>query len=154
MKKEITKEEYDRLDLKQALEYVTVTTCACETETCSEKGKELVKQSDQPPHEFIYAAERRADGTIRTGVYTSVKYVCTACMVVMGVIEEKYYHQDKDKYRVYTKKAAVDRSKNYYRDFTKTSKNTAEDPELAKNVSTKVTKADEEAFARNMKGKL
>ena len=153
MESELTEEEYNALDLKSALEYTTISTYVCETEGCEKNGIEHDSASTDGPHEMIYANSRREDGTLRTK-FMAIKSVCPICMVEKKVLKEKYFKEDASKYRVYTPKAKGDRSKNYYRDFSKTEKNTAEDPELKKNVSTKVSKADEAAFARNMKGKL
>lgn len=152
-KSEITKEEYNRLGLQEALEYTTVSTYVCDTKGCEKQGISHESTSTDPPHDMLYANSRMKDGTLRVR-FMGVKSLCPICMVEKTCTDEKYYKTDTEKYRVSMPKAKGDRGKDYYKDFTKNDKNTASDPEIGKNFSTKVSKKDEENFMKNMEGKL
>jgi hypothetical protein len=73
-------------------------------------------------------------------------------MIEKTVVEEAYFKEDSEKYRINTPKARGDRGKNYYRDFTKDK--VQADPEVGRDAPTKVSKKDEANFMKNMKGKL
>ena len=64
MKKEITKEEYDRLSMQEAFNYDDVTTYKCGTEGCEEYGKEVISDSRETVPAFIYANRRMKDGNL------------------------------------------------------------------------------------------
>ena len=152
-KSELTEEEYNRLNLQEALEYTTISTYVCETKGCEKEGAAHESNSADPPHNMLYANSRTEDGSLRIR-FMSIKSVCPICMIEKTCTDEKYFKTDTEKYRVSMPKAKGDRGKNYYKDFTKNDKNTASDPEIGKNFATKVSKKDEANFMKNMEGKI
>jgi len=130
---DISKEDYERLDLKDALQYRTISVLTCSTEGCRERG--LLKQvnSEEPPFDFIYAKKLDAKEKEYT-VYAPMKTVCTTCMVVRDVLDVEYFKRPEEtKFNVNVTKAKGDRGKNYYRDFSKQS--WKDDPEAGKNAT-------------------
>jgi len=152
-KSELTSEEYNSLNLQESLEYTIVSTYVCETDGCEKSGVVNTSTSTDPPHDMIYANSRRKDGSLRVR-FMSIKSVCPICMIEKTCTGEKYFKKGAAKYRINVPKAKGDRGKDYYKDFTKNKSNTQSDPEVGKDMPTKVSKKDEANFMRNMEGKL
>jgi hypothetical protein len=151
---DISEEDYERLNLQQSLEYRDVTISRCMTLECAEFEKEVVSDSEVPPHSFIYANERMEDGHLALR-NLPIKAVCATCMIAREEISTEYFKKSEEpKFRFSATKAKGDRGKNYFKDFSKTVSNTQTDPEIGKGASNKVTKKDEENFINNMKGKI
>lgn len=115
---DISEEEYERLDLKQALEYTSIDKVMCATEGCKEHSVEKTVDSEAPPFDFIYGKEISPEGT-QYSRNMPIKYVCQECMFKMHTISTEYFKKKQEKFRVNVPKAKGDRGKNYYRDFSK-----------------------------------
>jgi len=134
---DISKEDYERLDLKQSLEYRSIETMVCATAGCSNEGKEQKIDSEAPPFDFIYAKEVTELGERTRNM--PIKYICTECMYKMQTLDSEYFKKDEEAFRVNVPKAKGDRGKNYYRDFSKQS--WKDDPNAGKNA-TELSKKD------------
>jgi hypothetical protein len=136
---DISKEEYERLDLRDSLSYRDVATMACATQGCEFQGIEREVDSEKAPFDFIYAKELDDKGNELTK-YMPLKRTCTSCMFRLEEVSVEYFKRaEESKFSVNVTKAKGDRGKNYYRDFSKQS--WKQDPEAGKNA-TELSKKD------------
>lgn len=142
--KKISKEEYERLDLKASLEYSSITNYRCSTNDCN--AVDIVSDSTKPPFDFIYANEVQVDGELRLR-FVPIKSVCVKCMVVMDVVDASYYRTDTEKYRINPKKAKGDRGRHFYKDFSNSQAKFEADPEVGKDATT-MTKQEQEKYKK------
>jgi hypothetical protein len=143
----ISKEDYNLLPLKSKLGYYSVTTRKCCTEGCTEENIEVTDNSEEPPFDFIHAMEMTENGPMSKNL--PIKHVCTTCMVKMKVVEVEYFKKVEAKFRFNAPKAAVDRGKNYYKDF---SKNYKADPNAGQETK-KLSKEDIQNFEKRLNKK-
>ena len=129
---EISKKEYNLLDLKEKLNYYSVTSRKCVTEGCTEENIKIEDNSEEPPFAFIYAMEMTKNGPISKNL--PIKHVCTTCMVKKQVVDQKFFKKKEEKkFSFSTTKMKGNRGSNYYKDFSKQSWKA--DPEAGKNAT-------------------
>ena len=130
---DITEKEYNALGLNEALKYMDVSKMCCTNAKCEKMDEEKIIRSDTPPHSFIYVEVATEEGmTIK---HVPIKTVCALCMMQMHTISTEYFKEKEDgKYRFSAPKAAVDRGKNYYRNYDQQS--WVDDPDAGKGATT------------------
>lgn len=140
---DISKKEYDALDLRGSMQYYSVGKQKCINPECKECGKEVEFNSDKPPHDFIYA--KTLKGIVRN---IPIKYTCMLCTNEMETTEVEYFKKPEDqKFSVNVPKAKGDRSRNYYRDYSKQS---WKDDPTAGQKATQLSKDDIKNFEKRM----
>tara|TARA_R110002126_G_scaffold1738_4_gene10450 strand:+ start:1733 stop:2182 length:450 start_codon:yes stop_codon:yes gene_type:complete len=130
---DISEKEYEALGLNESLTYRDVTQMCCTNPKCEKMDQEKEVRSDVPPHSFIYVEVATEAGmTVR---HVPMKTVCAVCMMQMHTISTEYFKVDEEeKYRFSAPKAAVDRGKDYYRNFKQQS--WVDDPDAGKGATT------------------
>lgn len=138
---DITEKEYEALSLNEFLKYRSVSNMTCITTGCSKNNIEVVIDSEQGPHSFIYTDVRLPEGGTSVK-HVPMKHVCSECMIHMETISTEYFKKEEkegSKFSFNAPKAKVDRGRNYYRDYSK--QNWKDDPEAGKNA-TELSKKD------------
>lgn len=139
---DITEKEYGLLDLKGSLQYRRVAKMCCNSIKCENYGEEKTIDSEEGPHDFIHAKEVIENTVVMKNM--PIKWVCATCMTKMSQISAEFFKIDSDKkFGFNSPKAPGDRSKDYYRDFSKQSWKS--DPEAGQNA-TKMSKKDINRF--------
>ena len=139
---DITKEEYEALDLHGSLNYRKVSKMCCGNKECEKHQEVVTIDSEEGPHDFIYAKEIVNEVAVIKNM--PIKWVCAVCVTRMDEISSEFFKlKEEKKFTFNVPRAQGDRSKDYYRDFSKQSWKS--DPEAGQNA-TKMSKKDINKF--------
>ena len=139
---DITEEEYNSLDLHGSLNYRKVSKMCCNSLKCEKYQEFITIDSEEGPHDFIYAKE--IVNEVAMIKHMPIKWVCNVCMTKMVIVSSEFFKlKEEPKFTFNVPRAQGDRSKDYYKDFSKQSWKS--DPEAGQNA-TKMSKKDINKF--------